>query len=183
MIPITEAESSAIVTPKLAFGAVREAFVAAAAPGAASFPVVVAHGSIPRNCFTIKSALGPDLAGLKVGAYFPTNDARGLLWHASTILLIDQSMGRIGTVFEGSAVNCYRTAPADALATDALARQDSEVLTLFRTGHQAAFEAQACPHPRAFSPTGGRQRRLSHGSFRRKVAQSQLAGRGSGSRT
>lgn len=143
MILITEAQSSAIVTPELAFAAVRKAFIAATAPGATSFPVVVAHGSDPQNRFTIKSASGAELAGLKVGAYFPTNDAPGLPRHASTILLIDQSTGRIGAVVEGSAVNCYRTAAADAVAADVLARSDAETLTLIGTGHQAAYEARA----------------------------------------
>lgn len=151
MILITEAESSAIVTPELAFAAVREAFIAAVAPGAASFPVVIGHGSDPQNRFTIKSASGAELAGLKVGAYFPTNDARGLPRHASTIVLIDQTTGRIGALVEGSAVNCYRTAAADAVATDALARPDAEVLTLFGTGHQAAYEAQAIARIRNLS--------------------------------
>lgn len=151
MILITEAESSAIVTPELAFSAVRDAFIAAVAPGAASFPVVVAHGSDPQNRFTIKSASGANLAGLKVGAYFPTNDARGLPRHASTIVLIDQTTGRIGALVEGSAVNCYRTAAADAVATDALARPDADVLTLFGTGHQAAYEAQAIARIRKLS--------------------------------
>ncbi|TFL15926.1 ornithine cyclodeaminase family protein [Jannaschia formosa] len=151
MILVTEAESSAIVTPELAFAAVREAFIAAVAPGAASFPVVLAHGSNPQNRFTIKSASGAELAGLKVGAYFPTNDARGLPRHASTILLIDQTTGRIGALVEGSAVNCYRTAAADAVATDVLARPDAEVLTLLGTGHQAAFEAQAIARIRKLS--------------------------------
>lgn len=151
MILITEAESSAIVTPELAFSAVRDAFIAAVAPGAASFPVVVAHGSDPQNRFTIKSASGANLAGLKVGAYFPTNDARGLPRHASTIVLIDQTTGRIGALVEGSAANCYRTAAADAVATDALARPDADVLTLFGTGHQAAYEAQAIARIRKLS--------------------------------
>ena len=151
MILITEAESSAIVTPELAFAAVREAFIAAVAPGAASFPVVIGHGSDPQNRFTIKSASGAELAGLKVGAYFRTNDARGLPRHASTIVLIDQTTGRIGALVEGSAVNCYRTAAADAVATDALARPDAEVLTLLGTGHQAAYEAQAIARIRKLS--------------------------------
>lgn len=151
MILITEAQSSAIVTPELAFAAVRDAFIAAVAPGAASFPVVIAHGSDAQNRFTIKSASGPELAGLKVGAYFPTNDARCLPRHASTILLIDQDTGRIGALVEGSAVNCYRTAAADAVATDALARPDADILTLFGTGHQAAFEAQAVARIRKLS--------------------------------
>ncbi|MFN4167376.1 MAG: ornithine cyclodeaminase family protein [Pannonibacter phragmitetus] len=151
MILITEAESSAIITPELAFSAVRDAFIAAVAPGAASFPVVAAHGSDPQNRFTIKSASAASLAGLKVGAYFPTNDARGLPRHASTIVLIDQTTGRIGALVEGSAVNCYRTAAADAVATDALARPDAGVLTLFGTGHQAAYEAQAIARIRTLS--------------------------------
>ena len=151
MIIITEAQSSAIVPLELAFKAVRDAFIAAIAPDATSFPVVIAHASDPQNRFTIKSASGAELAGLKVGAYFPTNDAHGLPRHASTILLIDQNTGRIGAVIEGSAVNCYRTAAADAVATDALARPDAEVLTLFGTGHQAAYEARSVARIRKLS--------------------------------
>lgn len=151
MILITEAESSAIITPDLAFAAARTAFISATSAKAASFPVVIGHGSDPQNRFTIKSAAGAELAGLKVGAYFPTNDARGLPRHASSIVLIDQTTGRIGAVVEGSAVNCYRTAAADAVATDALARPDAAVLTLFGTGHQAAYEAQAIARIRKLS--------------------------------
>ncbi|MCX2721106.1 ornithine cyclodeaminase family protein [Roseibium salinum] len=151
MILITETQSSGLVTPELAFNAVRQAFIAAVDPAAASFPVVIAHASDPQNRFTIKSAAGAELAGLKVGAYFPSNDARGLPRHASTILLIDQASGRIGALVEGSVVNCYRTAAADAVATDALARPEAEVLALFGTGHQAAYEAEAIARIRALS--------------------------------
>ena len=101
MILITERQWSAIVTQELAFAAVRDAFIAAVAPGAANFPVVHGHGSDPQNRFTIKSAAGGELAGRKVGAYFKMNDARGLPRHASTILLIEQDTGRIGAVIEG----------------------------------------------------------------------------------
>ncbi|MFZ1467582.1 MAG: ornithine cyclodeaminase family protein [Paracoccaceae bacterium] len=151
MIVITEAQSAACVTHELAFDAMRRAFIAAIGPGAFSFPVVIAHASDPQNRFTIKSAAGTDLAGLKVGAYFPTNDARGLPRHASTILLIDQTSGRLGAVVEGSTLNCYRTAGADAVATDALARRDAAVLTVFGTGHQAAYEAEAIARIRPLS--------------------------------
>ncbi len=151
MIVIPEAQSAKLVNPALAFETVRRALIAAVHPEAASFPVVVAHASDPQNRFTIKSAAGAELAGLKVGAYFPTNDAQGLPRHASTILLIDQSTGRLGGVVEGSAVNCYRTAAADAVATDALARPDAEVLVLFGVGHQAAYEAEAIARIRRLS--------------------------------
>ncbi|WP_323037636.1 ornithine cyclodeaminase family protein [Pararhodobacter sp.] len=151
MIFVTEAQSSALVTAELAFEAMRCAFIAATGPDAAIFPVVLGHASDPQNRFTIKSAAGPDLAGLKVGAYFPTNDARGLPRHASTILLIDQASGKIGAVVEGSALNCFRTAAADAVATDALARTNAAVLTVFGTGHQAAYEVAAIARIRPLS--------------------------------
>jgi ornithine cyclodeaminase len=151
MIIVTEAQSAACVTHELAFDAMRRAFIAAIGADAFSFPVVLAHGSDPQNRFTIKSAAGADLAGLKVGAYFPSNDARGLPRHASTILLIDQSSGRIGAVVEGSALNCYRTAAADAVATDALARRDAKTLAIFGTGHQAGYEVQAIARIRTLS--------------------------------
>lgn len=151
LIHISEEQSRSLISTELAFDAVRRAFIAAVGPDANSFPVVIAHASDPQNRFTIKSAAGSELAGLKIGAYFPTNDARGLPRHVSTILLIDQESGKIGALIEGSAVNCYRTAAADAVATDTLARQNAEVLTLFGTGHQAAYEAEAIARIRPLS--------------------------------
>ena len=143
MIVIPEEVSAALVTPELAYEATRRAYLAAIRPGAESFPVVLGHGSDPQNRFTVKSAAGPHLAGLKVGSYFPTNDAQGLPRHASTILLLDQQRGRIGAVIEGAALNCYRTAAADAVATDLLARSEASVLTVIGTGHQAFYEVTA----------------------------------------
>lgn len=140
---VTEEQSAAVITHALAYDAARTALIAAAGGQAVIFPVVNAHASDADNRFTIKSAAGSDLAGFKMGAYFPTNDARGLPRHASTIMLIDEDSGKIGAVIEGSAVNCFRTAAADAVATDALARSDAAVLTLFGTGHQAVYEARA----------------------------------------
>ncbi|TMV78064.1 ornithine cyclodeaminase family protein, partial [Thioclava sp. BHET1] len=131
---VTEAQSSSIVTHALAFGAMRDALITIAGGDAAIFPVVIGHASATENRLSLKSASGAGLSGLKVGAYFPTNDARGLPRHASTILLIDENSGRIAAVVEGSTLNCYRTAAADAVATDALARTDATVLALFGTG-------------------------------------------------
>lgn len=143
MIHITEAESAALVTHELAYRAMKAALIAACEPGAATFPVVHGHGSDPQNRFTVKSAADAELAGLKVGSYFPSNDAVGLPRHSSIIFLFDQAKGRIGAVIEGSRLNGYRTAAADAVATDALARQDAKVLAVFGTGHQAEFEVAA----------------------------------------
>lgn len=143
MIHITEAESAALMTHELAYGAAREALIAAASPGAATFPVVLGHGSDPSNRFTVKSGADAELAGLKVGSYFPSNDAVGLPRHSSMIFLFDQARGRIGAIVEGSKLNGYRTAAADAVATNTLAREDADTLAIFGTGHQAEFEVAA----------------------------------------
>src|SRR3546814_3804771 len=42
------------------------------------FPAVIAHGSVPTNRFSIKSAATGEFAGLKVGSFWPGNGARGL---------------------------------------------------------------------------------------------------------
>jgi ornithine cyclodeaminase len=143
MIHITEAQSAAIASHDLAFSAVRAALIAACDPSANSFPVVLGHASDPQNRFTINSASDISLTGLKVGSYFPTNDAACLPRHNSIILLFDQEKGRIGAIVEAGKLNVYRTAAADAVATDALARPDARVLALFGTGHQAEYEAEA----------------------------------------
>ncbi len=143
MIHISEEESSALASHELAFAAVRNALIAAAKPDSETFPVVLGHASDPQNRFTIKSTADARLTGLKVGSYFPTNDASGAPRHNSLILLFDQSTGRIGAIIEGTTLNAYRTAAANAVATDALARTDASILAVFGTGHQAEYEASA----------------------------------------
>ena len=143
MIFIDEARSAELGSHEMAYPAIRDALIAAIQPDAASYPVVIGHASDPRNRFTLKSASTADMAGVKVGSYFLTNDAVGLPRHGSMILLFDQTIGRIGAIVESGRLNAYRTAAADAVAADALARSDSRVLTVFGTGNQAAFEVEA----------------------------------------
>ncbi len=140
---ITEDQSARLITHEIAYAAVRDALMASIRPETASFPVVLGHGSDAANRFSVKSGAGPDIAGLKVGSYWPGNEAQGRPRHNSTILLLDQDTGRIGAVVEAGRVNAYRTAAADAVATDALARRDAEVLAVFGTGHQARYEVAA----------------------------------------
>ena len=140
---ISEAESSALITHEMAYAAIREALVAACDLGTASFPVVLGHGSSPGNRFSVKAAATSEVAGLKVGSYWPGNQARGLPRHNSMILLFDQAVGRIATAIEAGVVNAYRTAAADAVAADLLARPDARTLAIFGAGHQARYECAA----------------------------------------
>ena len=140
---IGEDQSAKLITHEIAHVAVREALIAAIHPATANFPVVLGHGSDPADRFTVKSGATPDIAGLKVGSYWPGNAECGLPRHNSTILLIDQSCGRIAAVVEAGRVNAYRTAAADAVATDVLARRKASVLAVFGTGHQARYDVAA----------------------------------------
>jgi len=108
-----------------------------------SFPVVHGHGSDPTNRFTLKAAAAPEIAGLKVGSYWPGNVAIGLPRHNSMILLFDQEKGRIGAAIEAGTLNAYRTSAANAVAAEALARRDATTLAIFGAGHQARYECAA----------------------------------------
>lgn len=140
---VSEAETQRLISHEAAFEPVRQALIAAASGDARVFPAVIATASQPQNTFSLKSGSTAELAGLKVGSFWPGNPARGLPRHNSTIFLIDQDTGRIGAVIEASAVNAYRTAAADAVAAKALARPGSETLAIFGAGHQALHECAA----------------------------------------
>lgn len=143
MIYISEEESAALVTHELAFEAAREALVAAASPQSRVFPAVLGRTREATNTFSIKSGSSDDLTGVKIGSFWSGNPARGLPRHNSTIVLLDPDTGRLGAVIEAGKVNAYRTAAADAVAADLLARRQAKVLAIFGAGNQAGFEVRA----------------------------------------
>jgi ornithine cyclodeaminase/alanine dehydrogenase-like protein (mu-crystallin family) len=138
---LTEEESARLVGEELALAAARLAFLATSE--GVTFPVVIAHGSDTRNRFTLKSGATVAAAGVKIGSYWPGNEAQGLPRHSSTVILLDQDTGRIAAVVEAAAANAFRTAAADALAVQTLARPEAAVLAVIGTGHQALYEARA----------------------------------------
>ena len=158
---LSEEDSAALVTEELAYNAVRTALIAAVSDTSTTFPALPAHGSNPRNRFTMKSAAAQDVAGVKVGSYWPDNTTSPR--HNSTILLLDQETGRIAAVVEAATVNAYRTAAADAVAANTLANPNATVLTIFGTGHQAFYECQALAKIRAFDKINVVARTESHG--------------------
>ncbi|MET9361760.1 ornithine cyclodeaminase family protein [Streptomyces sp. NPDC006632] len=141
LLYITEEETAAHVDEELALEAARAAF--AATVDGAVFSGLAVHGSDPRNRFTLKPSASATHAGVKIGTYWPGNEEHGLPRHHSTLLLLDQTIGRVAAVMELGAANAYRTAAADALAVDLLARADATTVAVFGTGHQAAYEVAA----------------------------------------
>lgn len=141
LLHITEEQTAALVDEDLALEAARAAF--AATVDGTAFPSLAVHGSDPRNRFTLKPSASGTHAGVKIGTYWPGNTEHGLPRHNSTLLLLDQTMGRIAAVLELGTANAYRTAAADALAVDLLARAHTTTLAVFGTGHQAGYEVAA----------------------------------------
>lgn len=158
---LSEEDSAALVTERLAYDAVRTALIAAVADTSTTFPALPAHGSAPHNRFTLKSAAAADVAGVKIGSYWPGNTTTPR--HNSAILLLDQETGRIAAVVEAAKVNAYRTAAADAVAADTLANPDAGTLTIFGTGHQAFYECLALAKVRTLTTIHVVARTAEHG--------------------
>jgi ornithine cyclodeaminase len=178
---MSEEQSAALVTTGIAYSAAREALIAASSGQATVFPAVVAHGGDLGNVFTIKSGSSPEFAGLKVGSYWPGNV--DIPRHSTMVLLIDQRTGRVGAAVEASTANAYRTAAADAVAADALARPDAATLTVFGVGHQALYECLALSEVRSLDVIHVVARRPDRGErFRAELAERGLASRLTGAR-
>ena len=138
---VPEEQTAAVISHELALQAAKEAFEATV--GCAVLDTLNVHGSDPTNRYTVKPAASSVHAGLKIGSYWPANDRLGLPRHHSTLLILDQSVGRIAAVLEAGTANAYRTAAADALAVDLLARPDARTLAVLGTGHQAGYDVRA----------------------------------------
>ena len=129
-----------------AFSAVANAFKAMADGCATAFPVVNALVEAPETAFSIKAGVDHQrrLTGLKIGAYWPENQARfNRPNHNSTTLLLDYETGAPRALVNAQALNGLRTAAANAVATNALARLDAHVLLVIGAGHQARYEVRA----------------------------------------
>lgn len=143
MIYLNEQQTAQLISHELAYDAVKEAFMAVVSDEAKLFPVVNAAGSQEGSMFSLKSACTSSLVGWKTGTYWPNNRALNMPCHQTTIFLLKPDTGELLAAIAASQVNAYRTAAADAVAVDYLARKNSKVLTVFGTGHQAEFEVLA----------------------------------------
>ncbi len=140
---LSEDQSAALITHQIAYDAVKSAFISASTGEGTVFPALSAHAADPTRTFSVKSGSAPGYAGVKLGSYWPSNDALGIPRHGTTIVLLDEQNGRLAAVVEAAQVNAFRTAAADAVSADVLARRDATTLTVFGNGHQALYECLA----------------------------------------
>jgi ornithine cyclodeaminase len=136
----------------MVIAAVRRAMMAAVDGSSEVFPVVLGAGSAEGTGFGCKSgrisasgSAEKAAVGLKVGSYWPENRAADppLAAHGSTTLLLDDATGYPSALVNAHLLNGYRTAAANAVACDLLARPDAQRAAIFGAGGQAMFEAQA----------------------------------------
>lgn len=85
----------------------------------------------------------PAFFGAKVISVFPDNFGRGLDSHRGAVLLFDAADGALVGLLHGGEITAARTAAASAVATRALARVDSTVLTILGYGEQATRHVAA----------------------------------------
>jgi ornithine cyclodeaminase len=142
---VSEAQSSQLATPSLAFEAVRDAFIALADGSAVANPVAAGLGPKEGTEFAVKSGCvkGANVVGAKIGSYWAGNETLGLPRHASTVFLLDPRTGHIEWAVEAGALNGWRTAAANAVAASVLARPDSRIVSVIGAGHQAEYEIRA----------------------------------------
>lgn len=88
-------------------------------------------------------AAGPAAFGLKAINVIPGNPARGLDAHQGAVLLSDGETGELLAVLNASPITAIRTAAVSAVATGALAREESRTLAIIGAGVQARAHLRA----------------------------------------
>ncbi len=83
--------------------------------------------------------------GIKTVTVFPGNAGTEYDSHQGTVMLFDDSNGRLKAIVDASEITAIRTAAASAVATDLLARNESSTLAILGSGVQATTHLEAIP--------------------------------------
>ena len=107
--------------------------------------VLAQHGGF----FGVMPASG-DSMGMKMVTFYPRNAGSELPTHMAVIALFDPKTGEPLALMDGRYITEIRTAAVSAVATDALAAPEAEVLALLGAGVQAQAHLEVLPHVRRF---------------------------------
>jgi ornithine cyclodeaminase len=88
--------------------------------------------------------------GAKLVSVFADPERPGCTRHQGVVVAYDGETGAVRCIADAEPVTKIRTGCATAVATDALARDDAEVLAVFGTGVQAEAHLRAVPLVRPF---------------------------------
>src|SRR3712207_2978522 len=126
------------ISPARATECVRDAFVRHHV-GEWQMPPKVYLTNEPHGDFRAMPAAGNGIAILKWVTSFPPNRAKGLPVVVGVILVSDATTGEWLALVDGTAVTALRTGAAAAVATQALARDDSKTVGLIGCGLHGAW--------------------------------------------
>jgi alanine dehydrogenase len=157
MLIVPETAISELVTPEACFDAVEAVFAAMSKGDAYNFPVIreaIGHADALYGFKSGFDRAGLNL-GLKSGGYWPSNAAKGMTNHQSTVFLFDADSGKLQAVVGGNLLTALRTAAASAVSIKHLSRPDAKVLGMIGAGHQSAFQMRAAARQRNFDKVIG----------------------------
>ena len=127
----------------------KKAFIALV-KGEASVPDRIVLPVLKYNGFTLfKPATFGSKLGDKCISIRPRNAETGMPTVPATILTIDEETGMVKSMIEGTWLTAMRTAAGSAIATEIMASETAQVLTVFGAGMQADthIEAILCVRP------------------------------------
>ena len=138
-------QTRALLTPELAFEAVRSAFLDLGAGRITPFPrrQLAAGGDRALLGLMPVTGIGDTPWGLKVVLVGRDNRARGLDSHQGFMVLADPWTGRPRALIDAATLTERRTAAASAVATDALANAEPARIAILGGGTQARSHVEA----------------------------------------
>jgi alanine dehydrogenase len=145
---LTRAQVAQLLTMPIALDAVAEAFRRLAAgdavmPQRGATPIAPHHGLHLTMPVYVGDAAGDGALTVKIVTVYGDNPARNLPTIQGLLLLHDAATGAALALMDAEHLTAMRTGAASGVATQALARSDAAVLTLFGAGAQAAAQVEA----------------------------------------
>lgn len=152
IVIVPEAICAEVLSRADAFEAVEKVFASMARGEARNFPVIREAIGHADALYGFKSGFDGSglLLGLKAGGYWPSNMAKGLTNHQSSVFLFEADSGRLSAIVGGNYLTAVRTAASSAISIKHLARKDARTLGMIGAGHQAAFQLRAAVEQRGF---------------------------------
>jgi alanine dehydrogenase len=141
VLVLSRAEVRGLLDLDQLLDALERAFVELSA-GRASVPHRTA-AQTERGFLAAMPGYADGILETKLVSVFPGNHDVGLPTHQATIALFDDQTGKPLALMDGTEITAVRTGASSAVATRALARADSRVLTVLGAGVQARSHIDA----------------------------------------
>jgi len=144
MIVLSHEDVAALLPPATAIEVVARA-MAATSRGEAELPLrsIMDVGGPNKMGIMPGMMRTPACHGIKLVSLYPGNAAAGFSSHQGAMVLFEPEHGTAIAIMDGGPLTALRTAAASAVATRALARENSSVLAMVGAGEQARHHLDA----------------------------------------